>query len=43
MLEFDSGEYESICIFAEKSDDRDGWICLVGHGRSAFRIGVFYR
>ena len=32
MLEFDSGEYESICIFAEKSDDRDGWICLEGPG-----------
>ena len=26
MLEFDSGEYESICIFAEKSDDRDGCV-----------------
>ncbi len=31
-MEFDSGEYESICIFAEKSDDRDGWICLEGPG-----------
>ena len=26
MLEFDNGEYESVCIFAEKTDDRDGWI-----------------
>ena len=25
MLEFDNGEYESVCIFAEKTDDRDGW------------------
>lgn len=32
MLEFDNGEYESVCIFAEKTDDRDGWICLEGPG-----------
>ena len=33
MLEFDNGEYESVCIFAEKTDDRDGWICLEGTRR----------
>ena len=25
MLEFDNGEYESVCIFAEKTDDRVVW------------------
>ena len=32
MLDFDYGEYESVCIFAEKTDDRDGWICVDGAG-----------
>ena len=32
MLEFDNGEYESVCIFAEKTDDR-GWLDLSGRTR----------
>lgn len=30
MLEFDRGGYECICIFARRTSESEGWICLEG-------------
>lgn len=38
MLEFDGGGYEPTCIFTEKLDDKDGWICPEGLGRKEQQI-----
>ena len=46
MLKFDSGGYESICIFAEKTGEEDGWLSLEGPGGKVQEIHMgadFYR